>query len=89
MSEEQMNRFEFFVRSHLSRGKVKEILSKTLGSKFNITDDMAIVCGGLSKLLIGELIDISVSVMKESGLDSGVQPSHIEEAHRRMLRGQS
>jgi hypothetical protein len=86
LSEEQLNRFEFFVRSHLSRGKIKEILSKTLGSKYTVTDDMAIVCGGLSKLLVGELIDISVTVMKESGLENGIQPAHIEEAHRRMQR---
>lgn len=31
------NRFEFFVRSHLSRGKVKDILSAAVPSKYTIT----------------------------------------------------
>ena len=86
MSDDELVRFEFFVRSHLPRPKIKDIIQRTLGSKHVVTDDMAIVCGSLSKLLVGELIDIAASVMKESGLQTGILPSHIEEAYRRMLR---
>jgi len=31
MTDEQLTRFEFFVRSHLSRSKVKDILQQTIG----------------------------------------------------------
>lgn len=58
MSEEQLTRFEFFVRSHLPRNKVKDILSYTLGAKYNVTDDIAIVVSGLAKLFIGEITEI-------------------------------
>lgn len=58
MSEEQLTRFEFFVRSHLPRGKVKEILANALGPKYTVTDEMAIVVCGLAKLFVGEVTEI-------------------------------
>ena len=58
MNEEQLTRFEFFVRSHLPRARVKEILSRTLGPKFVVTDEMAIVVSGLAKLFVGEITEI-------------------------------
>jgi hypothetical protein len=58
MTEEQLTRFEFFVRSHLPRNKVKDILSNAFGPKYNITDEMAIVVSGLAKLFVGELTEI-------------------------------
>lgn len=58
MSEEQLTRFEFFVRSHLSRARVKDIMTRALDSKYIITDEMGIVAGGLAKLFIGEIIEI-------------------------------
>lgn len=60
MTEEQLSRFEFFVRSHLPRNRVKEILSAALGTKFTVTDEMAIVVSGLAKLFIGEITEIGM-----------------------------
>jgi hypothetical protein len=57
MSDEQLMRFEFFVRSHLSRSAVKELVEKTISNKYPVSDEMAIVVGGLAKLYIGELIE--------------------------------
>lgn len=56
MTEEQLTQFEFFVRSHLPRARVKEILTNVLGPK--VTDEMAIVVNGLAKLFIGEITEI-------------------------------
>jgi len=58
MSEEQLTRFEFFVRSHFPRKKIKEIILAKLGSKNpkDVTDEMAIVVGSLAKLFCGELM---------------------------------
>ncbi len=68
MSPEELNRFEFFVRSHISRQKVKEIVAKTLLTKGAITayanaksvvsDEMAIIVGGITKLFAGEVMEI-------------------------------
>lgn len=58
MSEDQLTRFEFFVRSHLPRARVKDIITNALGGKHNITDEMAIVVCGLAKLFVGEITEI-------------------------------
>lgn len=58
MTEEQLTRFEFFVRSHLPRNKVRDILSNAMGPKYVVTDEMAIVVSGLAKLFIGEMTEI-------------------------------
>lgn len=58
MSEDQLTRFEFFVRSHLPRARVKDIITNALGAKYNITDEMAIVVCGLAKLFVGEITEI-------------------------------
>lgn len=66
MNEEQLTRFEFFVRSHLNRGKVKEILNAKIPEKVgSVNDEMAIVAGSLSKLFVGELVETALDVMRE------------------------
>jgi hypothetical protein len=66
MSEEQLTRFEFFVRSHLNRSKVKELLAAKVPEKFGtVTDEMSIVAGSLSKLFVGELVETALDVMRE------------------------
>ena len=59
MTEDQLTRFEFFVRSHFPKKKIKEIISAKLASSNSkeTTDEMAIVVGSLAKLFCGELID--------------------------------
>ena len=57
MTVEQLTRFEYFLRSHFTRSKIKEILAETIPSQHNISDDLAIVVGSLSKLFVGELVE--------------------------------
>jgi hypothetical protein len=57
MSEEQLNRFEFFVRSHFPKNRVREVMNEALGPKQLVTDEMVIVVSGLAKLFVGELCD--------------------------------
>lgn len=64
MDDAQLTRFEFFVRSHLNRGKVKKVL-QAAASQYMVTDDMAIVAGGLAKLFVGELVETALDVMRE------------------------
>ena len=75
MTDEELTRFEFFIRSHISRQKIKELLSKSLVAsgavsaltnlKNIVTDEMAIIVGGITKLFIGEIMEIG---KKTSGL---------------------
>jgi hypothetical protein len=59
MDEEQMNRFEFFTRSHFDREDIKKILAARLGFKApsEVSDEIAIVVAGLAKLYVGEIVE--------------------------------
>eukprot|EP01036_Dinobryon_divergens_P023271 gene23271-31599_t len=87
MTEEQLTRFEFFVRSRLPRPAVKEIIAKALEKKRGpgtvVTDEMAIISASLAKLFVGDLIETAIEVMNEQKA-AGIMPNHIEEAYRRM-----
>jgi hypothetical protein len=61
MSEEQLTRFEFFVRSHFPKGRIREIMNDALGPKQLVSDEMVIVVSGLAKLFVGELTDMGKS----------------------------
>ena len=84
LSDEQLTRFEFFFRSHFKKGRVRDILIDTLG-KPNVSDEMAVVAGGLAKLFVGEVVDAALVVLQEDTDNiGGLKPKHIEEAMRRM-----
>jgi hypothetical protein len=61
-----MTRFEYFMRSHLSRAKVESIILNTLSTVSSnqklgsaaTTSEISIVVSGLAKLFLGELIEI-------------------------------
>ena len=59
MTDEQLNRFEFFMRSHFSKNDIKNILFTKLGgtSAKDIPDDIAIIVSSVSKLFIGEVVE--------------------------------
>jgi hypothetical protein len=64
MNDAQLTRFEFFVRSHLKRANVRKVM-QAAATRHTITDDMAIVAGGLAKLFVGELVETALDVMRE------------------------
>mmetsp|Transcript_1600 Transcript_1600/g.2646 ORF Transcript_1600/g.2646 Transcript_1600/m.2646 type:complete len:193 (+) Transcript_1600:103-681(+) len=85
MDEEQLTRFEFFVRSHFSRKAVKDVLTNSLHGRYAINDEVAIIAGGLAKLFVGEIMEIAMDVLRERGdEEAGVLPEHLEEAYRRL-----
>lgn len=86
MSEEELVRFEFFVRSHFPRPVVKKILQEEVDKGLEqmrharvawngqagylpeptfVTDEMAIICSGLGKLLVGELVSAATEISRE------------------------
>ncbi len=93
MTEEQLTRFEFFVRSHFSRLTIKRLLQQEIDptvllrdapgfgaggggsgggaafqSKFLVTDEMAVVVGGLAKLFVGEVMETGENAGCRRGL---------------------
>jgi hypothetical protein len=60
MNEEQLIRFDFYMRSHFKKNQMKQLISASLQPLFQdaqISDEMAIVVGSLAKLYVGELIE--------------------------------
>ena len=64
-NDEELTRFEYYMRSHLRRNKVKDILRENLGAKYNVTDEICIAVGGLAKLFVGELMHYSMEVLEQ------------------------
>jgi len=64
-NDEELTRFEYYMRSHLRKNKVKDILRETLGAKYNVTDEICIAVGGLAKLFVGELMNYSMEVLEQ------------------------
>lgn len=59
MSEEQLNRLEFFMRSHFSRAEVSGLLRARLGlaAGEEVPEEVAIVVAGLAKVFLGEVVE--------------------------------
>eukprot|EP01033_Poteriospumella_lacustris_P020839 gene20839-15353_t len=76
LPDEELLRFEFYVRSHLTRNRVKDVMKEALSVK-EVDDEMAIIVGGLTKLFIGELCDHAVDVIEETGESANIRPDHI------------
>lgn len=60
MNEEQLIRFDFFMRSHFQKNKIKSLITSNLQPRFqdtNITDEITIVVSSLAKLYVGELVE--------------------------------
>lgn len=83
MSDEDLTRFEFFYRSHFQKDHIKMRLEASLPHRA-ITDEMAIVVGGLTKLFVGELVETAMLVHREFGSSGALECAHIEEAARRL-----
>ena len=64
-NDEELTRFEYYMRSHLRKNKVKDILRENLGAKYNVTDEICIAVGGLAKLFVGELMAYSMEVLEQ------------------------
>ena len=64
MNDEQLIRFDFFMRSHFKKNKIKSLITSSLQPRFEetiVTDEIAIVVASLAKLYVGELVETGVS----------------------------
>ncbi|KAL2635756.1 hypothetical protein R1flu_007235 [Riccia fluitans] len=79
---EQMSRYECYRRSGFQRANMRRILGFVAGSPISIP--MTIVMSGISKMFVGELVEIGRIVMTERGDVGPIRPCHIREAYRRL-----
>ena len=62
-NEEQRGRFEFFVRSHFNKQRVRDVMiSIASAKKITINDEMGIIVSGLAKLYVGELVESALKI---------------------------
>lgn len=81
-SDAQLQRYETFRRAGFQRGAMKKVLHQILGHSIN--PNSIIVCSGVAKVFVGELVEMAREVLLEWGDEGPLLPSHIREAHRRM-----
>ncbi|KAG6550663.1 hypothetical protein Mapa_007760 [Marchantia paleacea] len=79
---EQMSRYECYRRSGFQRANMRRILGFVAGSPISIP--MTIVMSGISKMFVGELVEVGRIVMTERGDVGPIRPCHIREAYRRL-----
>lgn len=79
---EQLERYEAFRRSHLPRRKIQKTMRSVLRSDVKVSDQVAIVVGGVAKQYAGEIVEEARMRMAERGEKGPVGPEHLREAHR-------
>ncbi|KAF9170502.1 transcription initiation factor TFIID subunit 11 [Mortierella sp. AD011] len=80
-SEEQLQRYEVYRRSVLSKSTVKKLVGTILNQQVSPT--MAFVVAGFCKVFVGEMVEKAREVMDEWGETGAIRPEHLREAQRR------
>jgi len=79
----QQHRYEYYRRSGFQRTNIKRLMQNIANCP--ISQTMAIVMSGITKVYVGELIEIARTVMGEWNEAPGpLRPRHIREAYRRL-----
>ncbi|KAF9435569.1 transcription initiation factor TFIID subunit 11 [Entomortierella beljakovae] len=80
-SDEQLQRYEVYRRSVLSKSTVKKLVGAILNQQVSPT--MAFVVAGFCKVFVGEMVEKAREVMEEWGESGAIRPEHLREAQRR------
>ncbi|KAK3809983.1 MAG: hTAFII28-like protein conserved region-domain-containing protein [Benniella sp.] len=80
-SDEQLQRYEVYRRSVLSRSTVKKLVGTILNQQ--VTQTMAFVVAGFCKVFVGEMVEKAREVMEDWGETGPIRPEHLREAQRR------
>jgi transcription initiation factor TFIID subunit 11 len=82
-TSEQLDRFEHWKRSKFPRAAMRRLQADIMGSS---TENGAILLATVAKMFAGELIESAREQMMVAGESGPVQPGHLRQAHRRVLR---
>ncbi|KAF9114216.1 transcription initiation factor TFIID subunit 11 [Mortierella sp. AM989] len=80
-SEDQLQRYEVYRRSVLSKSTVKKLVGTILNQQVSPT--MAFVVAGFCKVFVGEMVEKAREIMEEWGETGAIRPEHLREAQRR------
>jgi len=85
MDEEQMNRFEAFRRSTLSRANMKKLVSSLINQTLN-DEKVNIVLCSLGKMFVGDLIETARRIANDERHVGSLTRSHVFKAHKMLKR---
>ncbi|KAG0227888.1 transcription initiation factor TFIID subunit 11 [Actinomortierella wolfii] len=80
-SPEQLQRYEVYRRSVLSRPTIKKLVATILNQQ--VSQTMAFVVAGFCKVFVGEMVEKAKEVMEDWGDVGPIRPEHLREAQRR------
>ncbi|KAG1699711.1 hypothetical protein DVH05_012603 [Phytophthora capsici] len=93
LSEDEARRHEQFRRSHFERGAIKRCMAQAIHECSatdkrapNVTNVMAIVMAGMTKVFVGEITAEARRIMKKNGETGPIRPRHLREAHRKYYK---
>jgi len=81
-SEDQLNRYEMYRRSSFPKASIKRLMQTIAGT--NVSQNVVIAVSGVSKVYVGEIMELALDVMEQLGEQPPVKPRHIREAVRRL-----
>lgn len=84
-TEEQNARYEAFRRSgNQMRTEVKKMMSSMCG--YTVSEDTLIAVTGVTKVLVGQLVEQSLRLMNDRGIEhNGISPTILREAYQRLV----
>nr|XP_039257485.1 transcription initiation factor TFIID subunit 11-like [Styela clava] len=81
-SEDQLNRYEMYRRSSFPKASIKRLMQSIAGC--TVSQNVVIGVAGVSKVYVGEIMEIALDVMEQQGETPPVKPKHIREAIRKL-----
>ncbi|CAH0491064.1 unnamed protein product [Peronospora farinosa] len=93
LSEDDTRRHEQFRRSHFERGAIKRCMAQAIQECTatekrvpGVTNVMAIVMAGMTKVFVGEITAEARKIMEKNGETGPIRPRHLREAHRKYYK---
>lgn len=82
LSEKQLDQYEIFRRSTLPRASVKRLMQSISGT--TIPPNAVIAMAGITKVYVGEIVELACQAREKLNETGPLQPKHIREAVRLM-----
>lgn len=90
LPDAEARRHEQFRRSHFERGAIKRCMAQAILQCSSsdkrvpsVTNVMAIVMAGMTKVFVGEITAEARRIMEANGETGPIRPRHLREAHRK------
>lgn len=83
-TEEELDRFEHYRRSHISRIEIGKLLRDIIPPEHPITHETLIVVGGLAKLYVGDLVRLARRDMDARSETGPITPQQYVVAARKL-----